>query len=166
MKRDGGGDGLLVSGVVSQIWFFFFLNYKKTACDGNSIWVLLIYIVYLSYLNNEQVTGDAKRDERMEGREIFYFFNRTCNEILALYDYIWCVFHFFFFEAFVELSIPAYCKKFIELFVAAVLQMRKLWTKLDFWYIWSLLGIPLKSGLGRTILSNILNIKECPIKKD
>ena len=54
--------------------------------------------MYLSYLNNEQVTGDAKRDERvrgMEGREIFYFFNRTCNEFLVLY--LMCVSFFFFF---------------------------------------------------------------------
>ena len=54
--------------------------------------------MYLSYLNNEQVTGDAKRDERvreMEGREIFNFFNRTCNEILVLY--LMCVSIFFFF---------------------------------------------------------------------
>ena len=31
--------------------------------------------MYLSYLHNEQVTGDAKRDERvrgMEGREILF----------------------------------------------------------------------------------------------
>ena len=83
--------------------------------------------MYLSYLNNEQVTGDAKRDERvcgMEGREIFYFFNRTCNEILVLY--LMCASFFFKKKAFVELSIPADCKKFVELFVAAVLQMRKL----------------------------------------